>query len=297
MDNRAIRYFLAVANNGCSFTKAAEAIFVSQPSLTKQINKLSKEIGVKLFDTRKKTQVKLTAGGKIMFDFFSEYETKLHDTVSVAKKASTRVSGEIKLLVQEGVESNQIRLLLNQFIKLHPDIAVSLTALGCGAIEKNILYDRCDLAIATPGHLHCYNNVRVKDLYRVPCILLFSKSHPLAAKKNLQITDFKDEPFFTFSPTSTLFPVSITQDYCMSKGFIPKVEVMPNLDSILLAIERDHGYTILDEWTRVRKNPGYAFMHLDTYVTVGAIWRTNNRNPALQMFLDDILPKQAVDIS
>jgi DNA-binding transcriptional LysR family regulator len=240
MTDKEIRYFLEIVNNGCNFTKTAQALYVSQPSLTKRINNLSKALGVKLFDTSKKTAVKLTPAGKIIYDFLSEYNTKLSNSIYRAKKMEQSAAGELKLAVLEGRELQRLYEILEQFSKKNPNIAVSVTALGCQAIEKGLLNNRFDIAITTSGYFRYYNNICVKDLYNVQCLLFFSKSHPLAKKPDLAIEDFKDDVFYC-PPDTIMLPDALSQDYFMSKGFVPKTDHMANLDSILTAIEKRGG--------------------------------------------------------
>jgi DNA-binding transcriptional LysR family regulator len=64
-----ITYFLKIVDEGLSFTKASQSLYVSQPALTHHIKTLGEQLGVKLFNTSKKNSVTLTPAGKL-FAFF-----------------------------------------------------------------------------------------------------------------------------------------------------------------------------------------------------------------------------------
>lgn len=66
MELHQLRYFVAVAEEG-SFTRAAEKLFLAQPSLSVQIRKLEQDVGAKLFE-RMRRQVVLTAAGEVFLD-------------------------------------------------------------------------------------------------------------------------------------------------------------------------------------------------------------------------------------
>ena len=69
MTSLQIQYFLATVRQ-MSFTKAAAELYITQPSLSKQISTLESELGVELFDRSVKTKLHLTPAGALLRDFF-----------------------------------------------------------------------------------------------------------------------------------------------------------------------------------------------------------------------------------
>lgn len=83
-----INYFLCVVKH-MSFTKAAAELYITQPSLSKQISNLETELGVRLFDRSVKTQLRLTPAGITMRDFFARSRDDFTQALLVGDLLST----------------------------------------------------------------------------------------------------------------------------------------------------------------------------------------------------------------
>src|SRR5215831_19114022 len=89
-DTRVLRYLAAVAEEG-NLTRAAQRLFVSQPSLTKQIKQLEKQLGVQLF-TRSRAGMTLTEPGRVFAErlpsLLADWDNLLRGTQSAASRAA-----------------------------------------------------------------------------------------------------------------------------------------------------------------------------------------------------------------
>lgn len=111
-----IRYFLAVADT-LNFTRASERSFVSQPALTKAIQRLEEAVGGRLFD-RTKNSVQLTALGQAMLPNFRQ----IHESTNLAREQARRLTRERKDVVRVGV------MCTIDFHQVLPGFAQSQTA-------------------------------------------------------------------------------------------------------------------------------------------------------------------------
>jgi LysR family cyn operon transcriptional activator len=89
MFERQIYYFMHIMEHGMSFTKAAVALHISQPALSKHISLLENKLGVSLFDTSKRTAIKLTPAGKILLEHFLETNKKFTAVLAEAQRLDT----------------------------------------------------------------------------------------------------------------------------------------------------------------------------------------------------------------
>ncbi|GMO51645.1 MAG: hypothetical protein Pg6C_16520 [Treponemataceae bacterium] len=89
MFERQIYYFMHIMEHEMSFTKAAVALHISQPALSKHISILENKLGVSLFDTSKRTAIKLTPAGKILLEHFRETNRKFTAVLAEAKRLDT----------------------------------------------------------------------------------------------------------------------------------------------------------------------------------------------------------------
>lgn len=286
MNDLQIKYFLAVCNNK-SFSKTAKELYISQPSLSKQIANLEKELGLNLFDRAVKFTTKLTPAGELFYDFFSKYLYELKDTIQKANLLANEKSGTVRICCfKEWDLSNFIRSV-QEFNTRYPYIDISVECSGFKGVERGLDYDHFDLVICTEVAFQGNENVCIHKIADVPNIVLFSVDHPLAKKEKQDIFDFKEDTLYVISSEETPVGKNINESICRSKGFIPKIKLMNNTEAILLALSSGKGYTIMDYWARIKDNPSFGYFKIDTFNTMSMVWKKNNINPALKVFLDE----------
>jgi DNA-binding transcriptional LysR family regulator len=285
MNETEIRFFLEIVHNDVNFSKAAKSLNMSQPALSKHIKRLSEELEVQLFETSKRAAIKLTPGGEILYKFFTEYGDKLKKTLYECKLLNALPPDKVRIAIFPGWGEILLQKI-NVFLLQYPNITLSLESVGYKAIKIGMLNNYYDLAITAEEQFKGIHNISIKKIIDVPWILLYSKNHSLTNKNELTITDFKDEPLYTLSSDEIPWLHPVYESYCKSKGFIPEIKTFSNLESIYLALDRGSGYTILDQWVRVKQNAVYKFFELDKSLTVCAVWKNENQNPALRTFLE-----------
>lgn len=284
MTDLEIRYFLEIVNQGISFSKASGALYISQPALTRHINTLNKELEAKLFDTSNRNNIRLTPAGELYYRFFSKTADQFKKIKGKAKTLSDEHYGDLRIGCVEGWDMRTLSASKKAFYEAHPYVALSIYSGGFKEIRNGLLNNQFDLLVTFPGQFQGMPNIGVHDISRIPCILLFSNDHPLARKKSLEITCFKDEPFYII--TEEEFPQNKYASYCKSKGFIPRFQPMPNLDSILVALQNGTGYTIVSTWLREKDSVAFKYLSLDMTIRVSYVWRKDNNNRALSLFLE-----------
>jgi DNA-binding transcriptional LysR family regulator len=289
MNDLQVRYFLGIVSNGMNFTKASQALYVSQPALSKHINNLGAELGVKLFDTTKKNAMRLTPGGELLYRFFSEYRGKLQETILSAKALNNQEVYELKIACLHGWDVSVLLKKINAFSQEHQNIVISINSIEFRPMKMGLLDNRYDIAISTSHEFEDIQNVSVKELFPVHHILLYSSSHCLAAKKDPTILDFKDDILYILDTDYAPHAKPINESYCKAKGFIPRIKIIPNIDSLLLAIESGTGYAILDTQQRIMVNPNFKHFELDIDQSVCAVWKKDNPNTALEIFCSECL--------
>jgi DNA-binding transcriptional LysR family regulator len=284
-----IRYFLEIVDQGVSFTKASGTLYVSQPALTKHINTLSKELGSRLFDTSKKHAARLTPAGELYYRFFSEARDQFKKIREKAKALADEHYGDLLIAFLKGWNMGLLPSS-KAFCKAYPHILLSLYSGGFREIKNGLLNNKYDLVVTFSKPFQGLPDICVQDISSIPCILLFSADHSLAGKQDLEITDFKDDTFYIIAEGEGPFPKQDFVFYCKSKGFIPRFQAMPNLDSVLLALQNGSGYTIIDTWMRQKDDAAFKYLPLDFSATISSLWKADNANKALPLFLKTCVP-------
>lgn len=195
MYDRHLDTFVAVADCG-SFLGASEKLYISANAVTKQINLLENDLGIKLFQ-RSTQGLVLTEAGKLIY---TEAKKMIRHTHSVLQKAK-ELENKREYVVHVGVSlMNPAGIILEQWHKvstLYPNLRLEVVPFEdtIPAFQEVLsrLGDKIDL-VSCPYETNYwgdkYNSFHLRDLpIRIAC----AKTHPLAAKTQLEITDLYGE--------------------------------------------------------------------------------------------------------
>ena len=194
MEIRELKYFLAIAREQ-SISKAAEFLYMTQPSLSRQMQSLEKEIGKQLF-VRGNKKITLTEVGILLRKRAEEMLSLYEKTQAELAAPTENVSGEVYI---GGGESYSVRTVAQaacEIQKLHPAVSFNFFSgdacdvtekLDKGLIDFGILVDHPDISK--------YNSVRLP--YADEWGVLMRKDSPLAEKQFITTDDLRDKPIIT----------------------------------------------------------------------------------------------------
>ena len=141
-----LQTFLIAAQYG-NFRKAADVLFLSQPSVTVHIQNLEKELGVQLF-LREKKRVELTKAGKRFIPhaqlLLTNYQNGIADMQSYSQGYSSQLSIAISPLIADTI----LPFVLKKYMTEHPHVEVSVKVVEALDIEREILADEVDIGLS-----------------------------------------------------------------------------------------------------------------------------------------------------
>ncbi|MFN2261551.1 MAG: LysR substrate-binding domain-containing protein, partial [Psychroflexus sp.] len=180
-----LNYLLAVAEYK-NFTKASEKVFVTQPTLSMQVQKLEEELGVKIFDRTKKP-IKLTPVGEKIIEQAKNIVNESVRIQDIVEQQKGFIGGEFKLGIIPTVMPTLLPMFLNNFVKKYPKINLKIEELHTEAIIEKIQQGHLDAGIAaTPLE---FEKVIEKPLYYEPFTAYIPEQHPLFNKTDLTPDD------------------------------------------------------------------------------------------------------------
>ena len=178
-------YMSAVAEYG-NFTVAADKCFVTQPTLSMQVQKLEDELGVKIFNRATKPIVLTDIGKKILIQAkrITEEATRMQDIVSTEKGF---IGGEFKLGIIPTVMPTLLPMFLKTFVKKYPKVDLKIEELNTQNITKMLEQGHLDAGIAaTPLGL---DSILELPLYHEPFVGYIPEGNPLHAVEQIEIED------------------------------------------------------------------------------------------------------------
>ncbi|MEB3065289.1 transcriptional regulator CynR [[Mycobacterium] zoologicum] len=191
MELRHIRYLLAVADHQ-NFTRAAEALHVSQPTLSQQIKQLEHTLGVELFDRSGRT-VRLTDAGsayahhaRLALRDLQAAERAVHDVRDLSR-------GNLRIAMTPTFTAYLLGPLIHRFRSAYPGIRLTVLDTSQDRIEADLLADRLDLGIGFAGP-HAAG-IDAQTLFTETLGLVVGSGHPLAATPaRVPVSQLADTP-------------------------------------------------------------------------------------------------------
>ena len=183
-----LKYTLAVAEYG-NFTTASEKCFVTQPTLSMQVQKLEEELGVTIFNRSTKPLQVTDVGEKVLIQAkkIVEESSRMNDVISEQKGI---IGGTLKVGIIPTVSSTLLPLFLNIFIKKHKNVDLKIEEYNTDTISKKLEDNTIDCAIAaTP-----LNNSKIieRPLYYEPFVAYVPEHHFLSGNKSLELDDLSN---------------------------------------------------------------------------------------------------------
>lgn len=224
---RHIHYFLAVAEHG-SFTRAASALYVSQPALSQQIKQLEETLGAILFDRSGRT-VRLTDAGEVYARYaqqalreLSAGERAIHDVDNLSR-------GALRIAINPTFTGYLLGPLVARFHQQYPSITLAIREM-----PQDLLADRLDLALGFADGVQA--DIDAQPLLSETLALVVARHHPLAIESQIGLSALNDLHLVLLTPEyATREQIDY---YCRQHQLRPKVQMEASSVSAVVEIVR-----------------------------------------------------------
>jgi DNA-binding transcriptional LysR family regulator len=285
MELNQLRGFVTVARLG-SFTRAAEALFLSQPAMSLQVKALEKALGEPLFERRGRTLL-LTPAGRVLL----ERAEKILDLVKQVGAEVQALKGlEGGRLVIGTSDSNCLYVLpdLVQLFRSHfPKVELHLTNSQSSRVAELVATGQVDFGLVTLPVMDA--RIESRPLFRRDDVLICAPEHPLHARSSVTLQELGEYPLLLLDQSSR--SRNALDQVLADAGVIPKsVMELGSIEVIKRYVEIDLGISIVPDFTvKAEVQSGRLCTvpvdHLPDSL-VGVIQRCNGYlSPAAQTFL------------
>lgn len=240
---RHFRFFVAVAETG-QVSKAAAALFTSQPAVTEAIKRLETDIGVKLFN-RSPKGVTLTYEGVIFLQHARNVLAAAVDAMLAPQQVQRDMAGELTLACTHTVAGYFVTPLLSRFRRIFPGIKVNLVEFARPEIERRILSGDLDLAVCLLSPLERGEDIETELLVRSKRRLWLPANHKLLDRKSISLRDIQAEPYIMLAIDDA---EETTNSYFRDAGLEPNVVFRTtSMEAIRNVVAEGFGVTILSD--------------------------------------------------
>ncbi len=182
-----LKYVLAVAEHQ-NFTKAAQKTFVTQPTLSMQIQKLEEELDILIFD-RSKKPIELTAVGQKIVTQARNIVNESERMQDVVDQEKGFIGGEFKLGIIPTITPTLLPMFLKAFTNKYPKVQLKIEELTTPEIITKLQDGHIDAAIAaTPLHIE---RIKERPLYYEPFVGYIPSNHRLSKKDKIDSADLE----------------------------------------------------------------------------------------------------------
>ncbi len=190
MDLRSLNTFIHVAEL-CSFSRAAEKLGYSQPTISFQIKQLEAELGMKLFERIGHT-VRLTDSGRDALAYAQQICQLSREMTLVAEERS-RVAGLIRVALADSLCAPMIADSFDRFRAGYPNVRLQVTTAGTAEMFRQLNHNEADLVCTLDSHIYDANYIIAHE-ERVGAHFVAAADNPLAGQKNVSIEQIRDFP-------------------------------------------------------------------------------------------------------
>src|SRR6266567_1611299 len=186
-----LQYFIEVARNR-NFTRAAKRLDLATPALSLQIQKLEKELGIRLFNRGQKETL-LTPAGETLFEKAQALLTMADSVKQSVAEVSDLRAGRLTLSFIPSVGAHWLPEILREFRSSFPCLNLLTheeTSLGVAALVEDATAELGFLELPTNNQLF-----EVKEIWNEPIYALLPADHPLATKKNIALNQLEKDQF------------------------------------------------------------------------------------------------------
>jgi len=238
-----LRYFLQVARRA-SFTRAAEDLLISQPALSRSIQKLEEELGQPVFE-RKARSVSLTDAGTLLQARAQQVLTILEDTR--AEITDDGKSGRVRVGAIPTIAPYFLPEVLRKFADRFPEANLVVQEQTTDLLLKSCTQGEIDLAIvALPVPVRY---LEVEELFQEELLLVVPPGHALADKPQIRVNDVKPFPFVLLDEAHCLSDNIVS--FCRQRSFQPvAVERTSQLTMVQELVSLSHGVSLIPAMTR-----------------------------------------------
>ena len=202
MNFQQLKYVREAVRQGLNLTEAANALFTSQPGISKQIRELEEEIGVEIFVRRGKRLVDLTDPGRVVVRVIERLLAEADNLRQVGKEFTDQDAGALTIATTHTQARYALPAVVQQFRGQYPKVRLSLQQGSPTQIAEMVREGHADVAIATEALDH-YPDLLALPGYTWHHCVIVPLGHALTRVEHLTLEKLATYPLITYSPQFT----------------------------------------------------------------------------------------------
>jgi len=274
-----------------SFTRAAEAMLLSQPTISEHVHSLESELGIKLLD-RLGRQVEPTPAGRLFYRYGSKILATTKRAVEAIEQFNGRIAG--RLLIGSSTIPGTYILpdLIGRFHRRYPSVRTTLLIKGSRTIAQKVLAGELEFGVV--GAKWNESGLEWKEIFADELVLAVQAGHPLAVQKTVTLEDVVREPFILREQESGTRKVfaGVLKAHGVTENVLHEVAEIGSTAAIKEAVKAGIGVSILSsralqDGIAGKTMAAIKLQNVDLYRHFYLITRKNRElSPVTAVFMD-----------
>jgi DNA-binding transcriptional LysR family regulator len=282
MDIQQIKYFLALADE-LHFWRTSEKMFITQSALSRHIQALEQELGLKLF-LRDNRNVKLTKAGEFLRGEYAKLLTEFDSVARHARQIDAGEFGTLRIGHPASITFSVLPDLVAKMSARHTAPVIQMVELDFGDFDAALANYHIDIGFnREPPHL---KGLASRKMMTENFALAVPADHPLARKRKIDPSKLKDEWFVLPGFTGESDHIEQVRAFFKAAGFTPKVRHESDLGATLLGlVSKGLGVSLMPYSYSYHSPAGVKFIKVAPTSSLYAVWREDDDNAVLKNFL------------
>lgn len=280
-----ITSFIAVAEN-LHFGRAAEELNMTQPPLSRQIQKLEKSIGVQLFE-RNNRNVELTPAGEAFLAEAYGLLASIDRAPRRAQKIAEGSWGQITIGCTAVSTFSVLGNLVNRIAEQLPGVSVEISEMVTSEEVRALTDGLIDIGLGRPDRVP--DTVETTLMQSERLVVAVPKGHHFAGRGSIRSSEISDQTLLMHSPSKARYFYDLTVRY-IEVGANEIAHSLSQILTIINLVAAGHGIAIVSESASNLGVSGVSYVPLsdvpDNVVELHAIWNPESRNPALRNVIE-----------
>lgn len=283
-----MQLFLTVAEE-LNFSRAADLVHLTQPTLGKRISAIEDSLGFSLFD-RNKRPMELTAYGAVLYEEWSQLLEQFSAGIEKAKTAHASSACKLRIgLIDSSRPMSAVMRAARTLEAEHPNLKISWEYKPYNRWREQVERKLIDIMFILSMETQELDPIfESKEVVICPKRVYMLKTNPLAQRAHIGYEDLKGQRFIINSPKAMPSHYPFIAAHTRPYGYEPTVSKFTSSTHDLIGyLETDDEVVIGDEFLRDTDSSFLkAFDLPDTYSGLTAVWRRDNTNPFILSYVD-----------
>jgi DNA-binding transcriptional LysR family regulator len=282
---RQFRYFIAVARE-LSFTRGAKCLHVSQPPLSRQINALEEELGVRLLN-RNKHRVSLTEAGRVFLIHAQDVVERMEAAATMARQVAQGEIGSLVLGYGGVAAYTWVPAILKAFRRQYPAVKVTLDQLPLMDHMDALRSRRIDIGFVLMPFDD--RSVSVEPLRRDTLVVAVASDDAVARQSGVRLRQLANRDFVMFPRTRAAAYHRLVTELCRQAGFVPRIaKETAAMESVIGLVASGLGVAIVPSMAQRIHVRDVSFVPLQdkaARIEFAFAWNKDNLSPVVRAFL------------